>query len=225
MISLVIDTACDTTVLALARDGKICAIKELKGGFLHSRHLFPALDALCKEHMVEPSDISYIAVGVGPGSYTGIRVGVACAKAISIASSIPLVGVSTLLGFVPYEGSIGKYIAAIDAKIGGIYCLEGFFDGKRAYSQTTPVLVSAEIFFMKAENTDFIVTPDLKPLQERLHVQRDFKHQVIERSISSEAFSIAAHEAFMQKKFSVDGHVDILYLRKTQAEIEKDIKI
>jgi tRNA threonylcarbamoyladenosine biosynthesis protein TsaB len=62
----------------------------------HTLELTPAIDEMLKQAGVEPSDLSGIAVAIGPGSYTGLRVGLALAKGLALANGLPLVGVPTL---------------------------------------------------------------------------------------------------------------------------------
>src|SRR5262245_30595979 len=104
---LIIETATQRGLVALCNDSQVLATEEFPVGLGESGRLEPALDVLFQKLRAAPRDLEYVAVGIGPGSYTGIRVGVSASKALSFALQIPLVGISTLRAFVPpleYEG-------------------------------------------------------------------------------------------------------------------------
>jgi len=88
----------------------------------HSVRLMPTVERLLQELDLAPSDLQLIAVGMGPGSYTGVRIGVTTAKMMAWALSIPLVGVSTLLAMAAGVGPVEGWICPlIDARRGRVY--------------------------------------------------------------------------------------------------------
>ena len=89
----------------------------------HAEALLPLIDRLSAQ-VGGFEGIDRVAVTVGPGSYTGLRVGIAAARGIGLAAGIPVVGVATLSAFIAplmATGRRGLYTAAIDAKHGQIY--------------------------------------------------------------------------------------------------------
>ena len=95
MLLLALDTAtARTAVSLLERDQVIAELSEPSR--THSGSLLPLIGRLLQEQRVERTKLGAIAVGIGPGSFTGVRVGLATAKTLSFALEIPLVGVSTL---------------------------------------------------------------------------------------------------------------------------------
>jgi len=93
---LAIDTSTSVMGVSLLDDKKVYAeiITNLKKN--HSIRLMPTVDLIFSEVNWQPEDIDLIAVAKGPGSYTGVRIGVTTAKTLSWSLNIPLVGVSTL---------------------------------------------------------------------------------------------------------------------------------
>mgnify|MGYP001283702556 CR=1 FL=1 len=93
---LAIDTATDWIGLALHDGASVLAEFGWRSRRTQTVELAPALAQLWSRTGVAPGDLSAIAVAIGPGSYTGLRVGLALAKGLALAHSLPLVGVPTL---------------------------------------------------------------------------------------------------------------------------------
>jgi tRNA threonylcarbamoyladenosine biosynthesis protein TsaB len=91
-----LETATRICSVALASDGKILGIKESDEERSHAGMLTLFIDDLLKEHALKTTSLDAIAVSMGPGSYTGLRIGVSTAKGLSYALHKPLIGVPTL---------------------------------------------------------------------------------------------------------------------------------
>ena len=91
-----IDTSTPIGSVALIDDESIVAEHTLNIVQAHSSRLMPAIDTVLKWGETTPNDLDGCAVGIGPGSFTGIRIGVATAKSLCYAVDKPIVGVSTL---------------------------------------------------------------------------------------------------------------------------------
>lgn len=99
-VILAIDTATPATSLALTRgtrkDGEVLASLGLSSNVTHSRRLLTSIEWLMAEVDISWADIDGIGVSLGPGSFTGLRIGMASAKGLAMASGLSLIGVSTL---------------------------------------------------------------------------------------------------------------------------------
>ena len=95
MILLALDTATPVTTVALLEDDKVLG-REYQPAKNHSVTLLPAIDRLLADNSVSRDSLGAVAAGVGPGSFTGVRVGLTLAKTLAFALKIELVGVSTL---------------------------------------------------------------------------------------------------------------------------------
>lgn len=97
---LAIDTATACSSVALisgdVHDGELIASLKLNSKLTHSRRLLTGIDWLLGENSVDFADIDGLAVGLGPGSFTGLRIGMATVKGLATAMDKPLFGVSTL---------------------------------------------------------------------------------------------------------------------------------
>ena len=93
---LSIETGTDICSVALSNDGELMALRESSEGRDHAKKVAIFVDELLKETGVQPADLDAIAVGKGPGSYTGLRIGVSFAKGMCYALNIPLISVGSL---------------------------------------------------------------------------------------------------------------------------------
>ena len=93
---LSIETGTDICSVALSNDGELMALRESSEGRDHAKKVALFVDELLKETGVQPADLDAIAVGKGPGSYTGLRIGVSFAKGMCYALNIPLIAVGSL---------------------------------------------------------------------------------------------------------------------------------
>lgn len=93
---LSIETGTDICSVALSEDSEIKALRESSQGRDHAKNLGVFISEILKEYSLETEDLSAVAVGMGPGSYTGLRIGVSLAKGICYAENIPLIGISSL---------------------------------------------------------------------------------------------------------------------------------
>jgi tRNA threonylcarbamoyladenosine biosynthesis protein TsaB len=118
-----IETATKNCSVSVAKDGEIVAFKELnEGGFSHAEKLHQFISDVINETNITFSNLKAIAVSKGPGSYTGLRIGVSAAKGLCFALDIPLISVNTLQSLA--ESVIiseGYKIPMLDAKRMEVY--------------------------------------------------------------------------------------------------------
>ena len=126
MLILAFDTATDVATSALVRDGE-----PLGERFSRAVRILEDIDELLAEAGVERTEVEGIAVGTGPGSYTGLRMGLVTARALGLALAIPVAGVPTLAALA--HGGKGG-LPLIDGKRGELFALE---DG-------IPIVIPAE---------------------------------------------------------------------------------
>lgn len=93
---LALETSAKAVSAAVSENGRILASGYQDTGLTHSRTLMPIVEHILKNTDLKLSDMDAIAVAVGPGSFTGIRIGVSAAKGLAFSVDKPAVGVSTL---------------------------------------------------------------------------------------------------------------------------------
>ncbi|MEZ4737833.1 MAG: tRNA (adenosine(37)-N6)-threonylcarbamoyltransferase complex dimerization subunit type 1 TsaB [Flavobacteriales bacterium] len=96
-VILAIETATKLCSVALLRDGQALAVRELESEkHIHAEKVNVFIDEALREASVTMKDLQAVAVGIGPGSYTGLRIGLSAAKGLCFALDIPIIGLSTL---------------------------------------------------------------------------------------------------------------------------------
>ena len=112
-----IDTSGTALGLALCKDGKITASLLTKPGLRHGEILQQNIDSFLHDNGFSLSDLTAIAVTLGPGSFTGLRIGLAAAKGYAFALNLPLTGISTLLaGAYKFSDFSKEVVVIIDAR-------------------------------------------------------------------------------------------------------------
>lgn len=117
MLILGIDTATQQVGCAIGGHEGVLASAHSSRGKRHAETLTPAIDFVRRQARVELTEISVVAVDLGPGLFTGLRVGIASAKAIAHALRIPMIGVTSLdLVAFPVRFTSRLIVAALDAR-------------------------------------------------------------------------------------------------------------
>ncbi|MGE7696150.1 tRNA (adenosine(37)-N6)-threonylcarbamoyltransferase complex dimerization subunit type 1 TsaB [Lysinibacillus sp. NPDC094177] len=122
MIWLGIETANAPLSIAVIRDGKVIAeiVQNIK--LTHSAGAMPAIEEVLAKAGLQPSELDAIAVSEGPGSYTGVRIGVTLAKTLAWTLKKPLVGISSLKSLAANASLYDGFICPIfDARRGNVY--------------------------------------------------------------------------------------------------------
>jgi|ERR1700722_2142087 len=113
MTYLILDTSTDQCLIALTQENRVIAETIFTHGNLLSSSLLPSIQILIESHIESPKNLSGIALGTGPGSYTGTRVGAAVATSLAFALKIPLKSFCSPLAFLPnQEGAFAFFIPA-----------------------------------------------------------------------------------------------------------------
>ncbi len=119
---LALETSAKAVSAAVSEDGKILCSGYQDTGLTHSRTLMPIVEHILKNTGLTVADMDAIAVAAGPGSFTGIRIGVAAAKGLAFAADKPAVGVSTLAAMARNVAFCnGLVVCAMDARRQQVY--------------------------------------------------------------------------------------------------------
>lgn len=142
------DTAAKTASVALTEDGRLISEFYLDSGFTHSETALPMAKALLDSARVEVCDVDVFAVNCGPGSFTGLRIGIAAVKAMAMSLKKPCVAVSTLESLAAnLLGYRGMICSVMDARCNQMYTAFFKSDGETIHRICEDRTVSADALF------------------------------------------------------------------------------
>ncbi|TXG37508.1 tRNA (adenosine(37)-N6)-threonylcarbamoyltransferase complex dimerization subunit type 1 TsaB [Seonamhaeicola maritimus] len=142
-----IETATTNCSVALSKDGKTIALKEdSRNGYSHAEKLHVFIDDVLKEANISKTELNAIAISKGPGSYTGLRIGVSAAKGLSFALDKPLISVPTLDALAQQIScDNGVVVAMLDARRMEVY--SAIYDSKHNQIRETQAQILDETSF------------------------------------------------------------------------------
>ncbi len=116
-----LDSSGQTGGVCVLSQGEILFERTLNEGLTHSQTLLPLMQKAFAEAKISPADVSAYAVSAGPGSFTGLRIGIALAKGMALGFGTPIVPVSTLRALAVSTGLQGRIVCALNARRGQVY--------------------------------------------------------------------------------------------------------
>ncbi len=159
---LAVDCAVSGLGVAVTRDGACLAFLREEGRDQAAR-LLPAVASALRDAGVERGELSLIAVTLGPGSFTGVRVGLAAARGLAVGLGVPLAGVPTTSVLIAQAATRDRLVvAAVDSRLGDWFCAIG--EGPQV-----PFAVTAtELAGRLRDRSCVVVGPDVGPLAGQL---------------------------------------------------------
>ena len=156
MIKLFIGTYNQIITLAILKEGKLLCMKEHTSERSHSKKLIPLLDEVLKEANFTAKDLKEIIVINGPGSFTGVRLGVTVAKTLAYTLDIGVKTISSIEAIGVSDNSLNKKIVSIPDPKGFYY---GFFEnntlvGEISYSHELPAGKQVDGSYLDVEKID-----------------------------------------------------------------------
>lgn len=200
-----IETATKNCSVALAKDGKTILCKEIaEEGYSHAERLHVFIEAIIKDAGIALQDLSAIAVSQGPGSYTGLRIGVSAAKGLCYALDIPLIAVDTLQALAAQVTiSSGLIIPMIDARRMEVY--SAIFSPTLEKKREVLAQIIDDNSFEDREETLYFVgdcTDKCKPVLTKEN------HVFLEEIVYPSAKEMSA---ISFEKFKINDTVDVAY--------------
>lgn len=219
-----IETSSAASSVALLNEQGIYNELTVQAGLTHSEQLVPHIDLLLHQSKVAKSDLTGIAVSIGPGSFTGLRIGMGTAKALAYALNIPLVGVMTTDGMARSFYNVQGLVAImIDAQKKQVYeARYAWKDGQLVCLQS-PIVKPREAALeeLNAIGLPVIVAGD-GIIKIKDSIEETYKHLTVAPPtlILPKASSILL-EALPKLEAKIDEN-DILvpyYMRRSEAEV------
>ena len=224
---LAIDTATAQVSVAFGDQGAVLGEVRLAGGRRHAEQLAPAIDYLRRELDIDLGHLAAIAVGTGPGLFTGLRVGVTTGKVMAQALRIPVVGIPSLdLVAYPLRHSDRMIVAVLDARRkevfhAGYHAVPGGVQRAWDYTVATPAELVAEL---ETYTGGILLAGDgLARFRDEFAALEHAERAGAEHSTPSVAALVELASARMEREeFEQPWDVHPLYLRQSDAEIEWD---
>jgi len=217
--TIAIETSSDIGSVACVANARPVCERVFKEGLAHGRDLIIELDECMREAGWEKSDVELVAVSVGPGSYTGIRVGVAAAKTLGYALEAPVVAVCSLDVIAENGPRTADYVAVVvDARRKEIYGAHYVNVGFSFSREEGPVVAAPEEFAARLPSPVFLLGDGLR-LYPEVFRRKGFE-QVGEAWWRPRAASVGL---LGEKLYLIGGRGDAgsitpLYLRLPEAE-------
>lgn len=224
---LAFESSAKAASVALMQDGVLLAESFQNNGKTHSATLMPMAQQVLSDCGLTAAELDAVAVAKGPGSFTGVRIGVAAAKGLAWGAEKPVCGVSTLEAMATQLSmQAGIICPVMDARRGQVYNALFQSDGKTLTRLTSDRAISLEDLkkdLEKAEKTIFLVGDGTKlcynTLSEALpHLTLPPAHLEMQRA---SGVAMAAERLAQQGGLQAPGELVPSYLRLSQAERER----
>lgn len=225
---LAVDTSALTATVAVMKDGVSVFENNITNALTHSETLMPMIDYALKSVKLTPSDIDLYAVSCGPGSFTGIRIGVAAIKALAYSVDKPVFGINTLnaLAFNLCAVENINICPIMDARRGQVY--NGIYNFKDGVCKeiVSPRALSIEELCSEITTPTMFVGDGVDvykgKIVELLGTSASFAppHMRLQKAASiAYAASLAKENEYISPEA-----LEVIYLRKSQAEREREEK-
>jgi len=187
MISLFLDTCSQIIRLGVLSDSKLIDYTEFTNDNKLSEKLLPAMKEMLEKNKYRVNDLNRIYISVGPGSFTGIRIGVTVAKVIAWSLNIDIIPISSLEVMASYDTD-KKYICSfMDARRGFVFA--GIYDNElNTYIEDKYILLDQLLEEMKdiKDNTLFVSNDDnyISCVESKINVERIVLKHINDKSVN-----------------------------------------
>lgn len=221
---LAIDSTANTSTVAVLDDTRLLSVYTVNIKNTHSETLLPMVKSVLETLRLTVDDIDAFAVSEGPGSFTGVRIGVATVKGLAFGRDKRCVGVSTIEALARnLEGVDGIVCPIMNARRGQVYT-GAFLNGERILDDQCMLLCDLIPFLEKYETPIYFVG-DGYSLIERM--DNPLFKVTPEQLRYQNAYSVGkvAYEKLSRGEFTTDSGLRVEYLRKAQAEREREERL
>jgi len=229
MLILGIETATEQVSVAIGGHEGVLGLVEVCRGRRHAETLAPAIEFVCSQADVRLDEISVVAVDVGPGLFTGMRVGLASAKALAQALRVPMIGMSSLdLLAYPLRHTGRTVVAVIDARKGELFY--AFYrpvpGGVQRVLEPRCGTIDDLIAEVMARSDDVICVGD-GALRHRDEIVAELRCEMAEQFLSRPSAAPLvqlAHARALREEWVNPWEIQPLYLRLPDAQINWSVR-
>ena len=207
-----IETATKNCSVSLAKNGETLICKEIsEQGYSHAEKLHVFIDEIIKESDIAMSDLQAIAVSHGPGSYTGLRIGVSSAKGLCYALTIPLIAIDTLTALASQvQKKDGLIVPMIDARRMEVYSAV-FNSNKEMIREVQAEILNEESFLDVSEPIYFVGDSNEKAKSVLTQPNFIFLDAIVFPSANE--MSAISYNKFLKKDFVDVAYFEPYYLK------------
>ena len=227
MLILAFESSAKAASAALVKDGKLISQYSQCSGLTHSRTLLPMAEDMLKNAEMKLSDVDLIAVAHGPGSFTGIRIGVSMVKGLAWAAEKPCVGVSTLEALAWHGGACGAYVCPVmDARRNQVYNAIFKIENGRPVriTEDRPIALSELAEEIRAIGAPMFLVGDGAELTEKYLSEQGLACTVAPENLRWQSAWGVAMAAMDKEAGDADSLLPV-YLRLSQAERERNERL
>lgn len=227
MLILAFESSAKAASAALVKDGKLISQYSQCSGLTHSRTLLPMGEDMLKNAELKLSDVELIAVAHGPGSFTGIRIGVSMVKGLAWAADKPCVGVSTLEALAWHGVALGGYVCPVmDARRNQVYNAIFRIENGRPVRVTEdrPIALSELAEEIRALGAPMFLVGDGAELSEKYLTAQGLACTVAPENLRWQSAWGVAMAAMDKEPGTADSLLPV-YLRLSQAERERNERL
>lgn len=226
-----IDTSSNASSVAVIEDNKLICEYTVNTKTTHSQKLMPMIENMLSMSEVNIKDIDAIAICIGPGSFTGLRIGMATAKAIAHVNNLPIIGVNSLEILASNMNLCDKKICSIlDAQRNQVYTGKYKFENDRVVEIQPIDVIEIEKLLEEIlnDNEDWIMVGEaVYKYEEKIKEIKNIKIPAPSNNVTK-ASSLCS-VAIRKYNENVDVHncynINPMYIRKSQAEVQYDEKM
>ncbi len=227
MLILAFESSAKSASVALVKDGELLSQYSQCSALTHSRTLLPMAEDMLKNAEVKLSEVDLIAVAHGPGSFTGIRIGVSTVKGLSWAADKPCVGVSTLEAMAWHGLLSGGYVCPVmDARRQQVYnALFKIADGKpQRITDDRPIALAQLADEVRSLDAPVLLVGDGAALTEKFFRENSVPCRIAPENLRwQSAWGVAM--AASDKQPGTSETLLPVYLRLSQAERERQERL
>jgi len=227
VLILAFESSAKAASAALVKDGKLLSQYSQCSGLTHSRTLLPMGEDMLKNAELKLSDVDLIAVAHGPGSFTGIRIGVSMVKGLAWAAEKPCVGVSTLEALAWHGVAAGGYVCPVmDARRNQVYnAIFKIEDGRPVrVTEDRPIALSELAEEIRALDAPMFLVGDGAELTEKFLKEQGLACTVAPENLRWQSAWGVAMAAQDKEPGNADSLLPV-YLRLSQAERERNERL
>ena len=227
MLILAFESSAKAASAALVKDGKLISQYSQCSGLTHSRTLLPMGEDMLKNAEMKLSDVDLIAVAHGPGSFTGIRIGVSMVKGLAWAAEKPCVGVSTLEALAWHGVACGAYVCPVmDARRNQVYNAIFKIENGRPVriTEDRPIALSELAEEIRAIGAPMFLVGDGAELTEKYLSEQGLACTVAPENLRWQSAWGVAMAAMDKEAGDADSLLPV-YLRLSQAERERNERL